>query len=287
MEESEKGSFTDYKSTKKKPVYATMCGITCFFLVLLSLTLGGCGRKKSGLGRLDMDSIGYTSVTTDIVTFISDSGVTKYKMVTDLWITREEPEELWVFPEGLYLEQFDTLFHQQASIVADTAYYHVAQKLWELKNNIHILNREGTQFFGNHLYWDEEQELVYSHDSVRIIRGPGEELRSRYGFRGNQYMTKYELYDSAGHMDVREEGEEGGGTTPSDSLATASPASPDSLAVAPPTSPDTAVVVPKRAEASSPLQPDSAALHESRESRRDSLRQRRDPGRTNPFRHGR
>lgn len=276
MEESEKGSFTDHRSTKKKQVYSTMRGSTCFFLVLLLVSLGGCGRKRSSLGHLDIDSIGYTSVTTDIVTFISDSGVTKYKMVTDLWITRDEPEELWVFPEGLYLEQFDTLFQKQASIVADTAYYHVSQKLWELKDNIHILNHEGTQFFGNHLYWDEEQELVYSHDSIRIIRGPGEELRSRYGFRGNQYMTKYELYDSAGHMDVREEGQDADGSAPADSLAVSAPSASDS-----------ALEGRDTVGMKVPMMLDSAALHETPVQQRDSLRQRRDPRRTNPYRRDR
>lgn len=231
-------------------MYPSLWGCTCFFFVLLSIVLGGCGGKKSDLAHLDVDSLGYTSMTKDVVTFISDSGVTKYKMVTDIWLTRSEPEEQWVFPEGLYLEQFDTLFHKQASIVADTAYYHVSKHLWELKNNIHVMNREGTQFFGNHLFWDEDAEEVYSHDSIRILRGVGEELRSRYGFKSNQYMTKYELYDTAGHIDVDEDG--GTDTTPapaaSDSLMRA-----DSIALmGPPMRPRDSLLLQKRPSRSNP-----------------------------------
>lgn len=254
MEEPEIGSFSIH-SQSKKPVYSTMWGRTCFFFVLLSaLLMTGCKGRKSDLASRTIDSLGYTSITKDVVTFISDSGVTKYKMVTDLWLSRSEPEEQWVFPSGLYLEQFDTLFHKQASIVSDTAYYHVSRHLWELVGNIHILNREGTQFFGNRLFWDEDNELVYSHDSIRIVRGPGEELRSRFGFKSNQYMTKYELYDTAGHMDVNEDGEVTSGP------ATATPA--DS-------------VMPLDSVAPPPMRP------------RDSLLMKRSPGRSNPYRPSR
>lgn len=207
------------RDTVKKPVYSTLgWRCTCFFFVLLAaVVLPSCSRKKAAAAHFDADSLSCTSVTRDVVTFISDSGVTKYKLVTDIWITRDEPEEQWVFPEGLYLEQFDTLFHRQASVVADTAYYHVSLKLWELKDNIRVTNREGTQFFGNHLFWDEGNELVYSHDSIRILRGEGEELRSRFGFKSNQYMTKYELYSTAGHIDVDESGE-AAAAAPADTL---------------------------------------------------------------------
>lgn len=254
MEEPEIGSLSIH-SQSKKPVYSTLWGRTCFFFVLLlALLMTGCKGRKSDLASRSIDSLGYTSITKDVVTFISDSGVTKYKMVTDLWLTRSEPEEQWVFPQGIYLEQFDTLFQTQASIVADTAYYHVSRHLWELKENIHILNREGTQFFGNHLFWDEDNELVYSHDSIRILRGPGEELRSRFGFKSNQYMTMYELYDTAGHMDVNEDGEVT--SSPAASSTTDSVMSPDSVATP-------------------PLRP------------RDSLMMRRSPARTNPYRPSR
>lgn len=230
MEECERGASPIYQKSKK-PMYAPLRrGYISFFFVLatLSLLLGGCGRKRQfDLSEQRTDSLLYTSITTDIVAFISDSGVTKYRVETDLWLTQEEPEELWTFPKGIYVEQFDTLFRAQATIVADTAYYHVSKGLWELKEHVHIVNREGTEFFARHLFWDEEQEIVYSRDSVRIVRGPGEELRSRYGFVSNQYMTKYELYDSAGHMDVTEEES---GTPPADSLAMAGTV-PDSIPV--------------------------------------------------------
>ena len=64
-----------------------------------------------------MNSLGVT-------TLISDSGITRYKIVTEEWIINDKKNPpYWAFEKGVYLEKFDTLFHIDASIKADTAYY--------------------------------------------------------------------------------------------------------------------------------------------------------------------
>lgn len=67
------------------------------------------------------------------------------------------------------------------------------------------MNHEGQQFYAVTLYWDERNEEIYSHDPIRIIRREGEMLESQYGFRSNQMMTKYELYSSRGHLNVKDD----------------------------------------------------------------------------------
>lgn len=152
----------------------------------------------------DIDSLSYTSLTTGVETLISDSGVTKYKLNAAKWYVFEEPEDKWYFPEGLYVEQFDTLFNTQASIKADTAYYHRDRQLWELKGDVEVLNREGQRFFGQSLFWDERLQEVYSHEHIMIERSSGQLIESDFGFKSNQSMTRYELYSSHGHFDVED-----------------------------------------------------------------------------------
>ena len=154
---------------------------------------------------MDIDTVLYTTFTTDVNTLISDSGITKYKLQAKYWYTYEKPERKWSFPEGLHLEQFDEGFNIEASVDADTAYYYQDRKLWELKNNVRVLNRSGQHFYAQTLYWDEANQEVYSHDPVRIERSQGEYLYAEYGFKSNQSMTKYELYSSSGHMDVADD----------------------------------------------------------------------------------
>ena len=57
-----------------------------------------------------MNSLGVT-------TLISDSGITRYKIVTEEWIINDKKNPpYWAFEKGVYLEKFDTLFHIDASI---------------------------------------------------------------------------------------------------------------------------------------------------------------------------
>ncbi|MDO5035518.1 MAG: LPS export ABC transporter periplasmic protein LptC [Porphyromonas sp.] len=174
--------------------------ILCYLIVSLS----ACGKQKGDAIKSNIDSLSYTSLTTGIETLISDSGITRYKVIAEKWYTYEKPENLWSFPEGIYLEQFDTLYTIEASIEADTAYYYQDKKIWELRGNVFVLNREGQKFSGESLFWDEGKAEVYSHDPIQIERTSGELLRSQYGFKSNQSMTQYELYSSSGHIDVED-----------------------------------------------------------------------------------
>ena len=80
-------------------------------------------------------------------TLISDSGVIKYKIVTERWDvnTIKQPPR-WTFEKGIFLEQFDEQFHIEGYINADTAWYYEQQKLWELRGRVHIRNVNGLIF---------------------------------------------------------------------------------------------------------------------------------------------
>ncbi|MDO5016900.1 MAG: hypothetical protein Q4E10_00880 [Porphyromonas sp.] len=173
------------------------------FLYIIA-SLSACGGKKGDAVRSDIDSLPYTSVTKDVNSLISDSGITKYKLEAPVWYTYDKPEQEWRFPQGLVVEQFDTLFNTQASIKADTAIYHQSRKLWELIGNVEVVNREGLQFRGHSLFWDESAALVYSNEPTVIIPRDGQLIESKYGFRSNQDFTRYELYASTGHVDVED-----------------------------------------------------------------------------------
>ena len=170
-----------------------------FFLVL-----GACEKKTSDIASSDLDTVLFTTFTTDVHTLISDSGITRYNLRAKYWYTYDQPEKKWAFPEGIYLEQFDENFTIEASVEADTAYYYQDKRLWELKNNVRVMNRNGQHFFAKTLYWAEAKAEVYSPDPVTIERSGGEYLYAKFGFKSNQTMTKYELYSSSGHMDVKE-----------------------------------------------------------------------------------
>ena len=110
--------------------------------------------------------------------------------------------------KGVYLEKFDSLFHIDASIKADTAYYYEKKKLWELRSNVHIRSQRGDKFDTDLLFWDEKQERVYSDKFIRIEQE--DKIITGYGFESNQQMTEYQIYNNTGIFTVED-------TAPADS----------------------------------------------------------------------
>ena len=139
-------------------------------------------------------------VSYGVNTLISDSGIIKYRIVTERWDvnTARNPSK-WSFEKGLFLEQFDEKFHIQAYIQADTAYYYDVKKLWELRGRVTVRNLDGLVFRSEELFWDENIHELYSHRFSRIVT-PERELQGTY-FRSDEHMTHYTVSNSKGSMD--------------------------------------------------------------------------------------
>lgn len=130
-------------------------------------------------------------------TLISDSGVIKYKIVTERWDvnTIKQPPR-WTFEKGIFLEQFDEKFHVEGYIHADTAWYYEQQKLWELRGRVHIRNVNGLVFDSEELYWDGIKHEFYSHKFSKVVT-PERTMQGTY-FRSDEHMIRYEVTNSVG-----------------------------------------------------------------------------------------
>lgn len=77
-------------------------------------------------------------------TLISDSGVMKYRIVTERWeVNTAKNPSRWTFEKGILLEQFDETFHINSYIQADTAFYFDQLKVWKLYGRVRILTKDG------------------------------------------------------------------------------------------------------------------------------------------------
>jgi LPS export ABC transporter protein LptC len=139
---------------------------------------------------------------------ISDSGVTRYRLITEIWdIYSNIPEPHWFFPERIHLEILDSLFQMETYVEADTAYFHEKKELWQLKGNVHVQNLKGEKFTTSELFWNQQEsanslQSIYS-DSLVYIETDSCFVTSR-GIRANQSMTKYHLYDNFAEMAIKE-----------------------------------------------------------------------------------
>ena len=161
-------------------------GITTTFVVVVMLLLfsASCSKEHKEVVDVEFDpDKTYTMKATDVSSLISDSGITRYRLKAKEWqIYGKAAEPHWYFPEGIYVEKFDTLFQTEASIKADTAYYY------------------DKHFETSQLFWDQKQEKVYSDKFMRIEQE--DKIITGIGFESNQDMTQYKIFNSQGIFPV-------------------------------------------------------------------------------------
>lgn len=133
-------------------------------------------------------------------TLISDSGVIKYRIVTERWeVNTVRNPSRWIFEKGLFFEQFDEKFHVQSYIQCDTAYYYDQKKLWELRSRVSILTKDGLRFTSQQLFWDQASHELYSNVPSRLVT-PVRTLEGTY-FRSDERMTRYFVSNSRGSFE--------------------------------------------------------------------------------------
>ena len=186
--------------------------------VLLALFVSACQEavEHTAPAIRDRDS---ASVMTSwgVNTLISDSGVIKYRIVTERWdVNAVKHPSRWTFDKGLFLEQFDEKFHIQAYIQCDTAYYYDQLHLWELHSRVRVRTKEGLRFTSEQLFWDESRHELYSYVFSRLVT-PERTLQGSF-FRSDERMTHYLVTNSRGSFQSTDFG---GSTAGSDSAKAA------------------------------------------------------------------
>ena len=168
------------------------------YIFLALLFLGSCEEQKGHTAPAISDRDSVSMMTSyGVNTLISDSGIIKYKIVTERWDvnTIKQPTR-WTFEKGIFLEQFDPQFHVEGYIHADTAWYYDQLKLWELRGRVHIRNVHGLVFDSEELYWDGIKHEFYSYKFSKVVT-PERTMQGTY-FRSDEHMTRYEITNSVG-----------------------------------------------------------------------------------------
>ena len=144
----------------------------------------------------DRDSVSMM-VSYGVNTLISDSGIIKYKIVTERWdVNMIKQPTRWTFEKGVFFEQFDQNFHVEAYVQADTAWYYDQQKLWHLRGRVRIRNVNGLIYQSEELYWDGLKHELYSNVFSKVTT-PERTLQGTY-FRSDEQMRHYTVSNSKG-----------------------------------------------------------------------------------------
>lgn len=203
--------------------HARTLSVTLCTLVLLA----ACEEKHEHIAPAvnPEDSVSIM-VSYGVNTLVSDSGVIKYRIVTERWdVNTVRQPSYWEFLKGVFFEQFDEQFHVQAYVFADTAWYYDKLKLWELRGNVRVRNMNGTIFRSNELWWDGAKHELWSYQPSTVIT-PERTMSGTY-FRSDEQMTKYTVSNSVGSFvkgDI--DGSAEGDTASADTLPVRSAATP-------------------------------------------------------------
>lgn len=176
-------------------------------LVLLALILLACSRHSipTQTEVPHRDSLPVL-VGDSVTTLISDSGITRYRIEASRWeVYDKKTPTCQVFPDGIYLEQFDEALTVQASLRADYAFYNEPDQHWTLRGNVHAMNRKGEQFDTQELKWDQRMHRVYSDSAIHITREKS--IIEGVGFESNEEMSKYTIMHPTGVFPIDEEQE--------------------------------------------------------------------------------
>lgn len=164
---------------------------------ILLAASAGC-REEDPVRTSDISSEDVpTMLTRNVETLISDSGVTRFRIVTPVWYVYDEAmDPYWRFPEGLKLDKYNLMMAREASVEADSAIYLKNKQIWQLDGHVNITNVMGEKFLTPQLFWDQRRHKLYSDSFIHIERA--DKVLEGYGFDSNEQLTRYTIRNVAG-----------------------------------------------------------------------------------------
>lgn len=166
--------------------------------VAMASLLAACEGEKRETIAISADPESFpTMKTLDVSTTISDSGYTKYHIITPIWLMFEEAAEPhWNFPQGVYMVTYDEKMREESNFTADTALYLSRRRLWRFDRNVRMRSVKGDRFMTQQLFWDQNAKKLYSDSFIHIEKA--DRIIEGYGFESNEQMTSYTIRRPSG-----------------------------------------------------------------------------------------
>lgn len=133
-----------------------------------------------------------TMTTKNVATYVSDSGIVQYKVVSPLWLMYDQVDTpYWSFPKGIWLRKYDKDFKVISSIAADSARFFKNQKLWRLDGRVELTKEPKGLFQTEQLFWDQRNGKIYSDSFIHIETAT--HVLEGYGFVSDEKLTSYRV----------------------------------------------------------------------------------------------
>ena len=135
---------------------------------------------------------------------VTDSGRLKHRLITPELLQFDQKEEpVTDFPQGLHFFSYNEDGSIESQIKCNTAKYFQKTELWELRNDVEVVNAKGEVVNTELLYWDTKKKRIYSDQFVKITST--DNVFTGNSFETNERIDPYVLKGVRGEMDVKEE----------------------------------------------------------------------------------
>ncbi|MBE9487871.1 MAG: LPS export ABC transporter periplasmic protein LptC [Bacteroidetes bacterium] len=177
--------------------------------IILALLFGsalfvvGCKETKvkaeKPLIRRTMESDNLT------ITQYSD-GTMDYKFITP-HVTRYEGKgsqsqdtSFMIFDKGVNVVTFeDSTTNEESRIIAKYAVYQESEQLWEARDSVVGLSKDGKEIYTDLLYWNQKTKKIYSPIYTKVVSG-NEIIIGVNGFESDDKMENIKFTKSQGRF---------------------------------------------------------------------------------------
>lgn len=143
-------------------------------------------------------------VAENIEILYSDSAIIRFKLNAPiLKIYEDEKEPFTEFPEGFKIEQYNSRKEITSIISASYGKNYEKKSLWEARQNVVAVTEVGDTLKTELLYWDENKDIIYTDQYVKIIQG--EQVMTGDGLESDVQMKEYKIKNPRGNVIVEVE----------------------------------------------------------------------------------
>ena len=183
-----------------------------YYIIAAGLTslalLGSCTNDLKKIQEISAKQVNSNVDTTRGVDIIlSDSAKVKARLLSPLMLQydmMDANKTYMVLPKGVKIIMYDKTLHEEATIIADTAYQYGAKKLIKLRGHVVATSAKGDVFRSEELNWDQINRTVVSNKPVEITTANGDVTHGS-SMETNEKFMPFSLKDQTGlfHIDSK------------------------------------------------------------------------------------
>ncbi|MCW3788389.1 LPS export ABC transporter periplasmic protein LptC [Plebeiibacterium sediminum] len=190
---------SEYLNSNKQNIFKTASGI---MLLAVLLFIYSCSSNKPEEIKAIEEIQNIPSLELyDYESFITDSGEVKYHLITPKLLNYDKREDPYKeFPLGGHIITYDSINVIRSEIKCKYAINYEKEKLWDLRNNVEAINKDGVIFNTEQLFWNETEKRIYTEKFIKITTE--DNIITGYGLEATQDLDEYEIQNVTAILEV-------------------------------------------------------------------------------------